>query len=323
MEKWINCKNCGHEFSSKLSKCPECGKMHLTVRATVSALCVIVLVLISGVGIVLGFTEDRNAIPTSQGTDNAKELSSDKENSSKSEEKEAASSQSSSSSKKENGSSSVASKTTSSKTKATSSKETTSSQTATSSESDVSSETVVAEQKNYNTGLTIGNGVRYVTVPKYYLDYMYLIAKQGDTDLSFDDFAYSLNTDRKVKGVSRVIKNPNGAATYTYSFEKYTTAVQDMILALIKVSTSLEKYDYVESVDYNQHFDNYDIKLTVEDLENEEQAQILSIGLAALEYQYFRRDSRNEVTINLTFKNGKTETVNIDETIQQAMVEYS
>ena len=321
MEKWIKCKECGHEFSNKLSKCPECGKSHLTVKGLASLISILAIVIISVIGLVLGFSEKDGNIPTASQTQSQKEEVSEKkedkkednssydESSSKSEQQDTVSDVILSNPSKDN--------TSSSKTPSSSASES-----ASSNQSSSLSGTNVVEQKNYETGVTIDKNYYYVTIPKYYLEYMYLIAKQADGAPNFEDFAYSLTTDRIVKNVSKVIKNPNGAATCVYTYEKYLEQNQNWLPTLIRISDVLEIYKCIDEVKYSKYFDTYDIKLTVDDLDKEEQASILGTGLSALEYQYFRRDSEYEVTINLTYKNGTKETIKVDEIIQQAMDEY-
>lgn len=319
MEKWIKCKECGHEFSNKLSKCPECGKAHLTVKGLVSLLSILVIVIISVIGLVLGFSEKGGNIPTASQTLSQKEEASEKNDNKK---EDNSSSKSEWTNAVSNSVSSESSKVTDSSSQSATSSESSSSKTQSSSQSSSSKDTVVMQEKNYETGVTIDKNYYYVTIPKYYLEYMYFIAKQADGAPNFEDFAYSLTTDRIVKNVSKVIKNPNGAATYVYTYEKYLEQNQNWLPTLIRISDVLEIYKCIDEVKYSKYFDTYDIKLTVDDLDKEEQASILVTGLSALEYQYFRRDSQNEVTINLTYKNGTKETIKVDEIIQQAMDEY-
>ena len=35
MAKWVKCKSCGHEFSSSLSKCPECSKSRMNFKTVI------------------------------------------------------------------------------------------------------------------------------------------------------------------------------------------------------------------------------------------------------------------------------------------------
>ncbi len=320
MEKWIKCKECGHEFSNKLSKCPECGKAHLTVKGLASLLSILVIVIISVIGLVLGFSEKDGNIPTASQTQSQKEEVSERKEDKK--EDNISYDESSSKSEQQDTVSSTVSSGSSSKTDSSSESKIPSKNPSSSNQSSSSVGTNVVEQKNYETGVTIDKNYYYVTIPKYYLEYMYLIAKKADGAPNFEDFAYSLTTDRIVKNVSKVIKNPNGAATCVYTYEKYLEQNQNWLPTLIRISDILEIYKCIDEVKYSKYFDTYDIKLTVDDLDKEEQASILVTGLSALEYQYFRRDSENEVTINLTYKNGTKETIKVDEIIQQAMDEY-
>lgn len=318
MEKWIKCKECGHEFSNKLSKCPECGKGHLTIKGLVSLLSIFVIVIVSVIGLALGFSEKGKDIPTSSQTQSKAEETEKKEN----KKEENSSSKSEWTNAVSNSVSSESSKVTDSSSQSAASSES-SSKTQSSSQSSSSKDTLVTQEKNYEIGLTLGSDARYVTIPKYYLDYTYLMAKQTDASIKFDDYAYSLNADRKSKGVSKVIKNPNGAATYVYSIEKHIYQSQDWINALLLASKELENAKYVEKLEHKQYFNSYDITLSVEELTNKQQSEIFLTGLVALEYQYFRRDSDNSVVMNFTYSNGETETIYIEEIIQQALDSHS
>ena len=314
MEKWIKCKECGHEFSNKLSKCPECGKGHLTIKGLVSLLSIFVIVIVSVIGLALGFSEKGKDIPTSSQTQSKAEETEKKEN----KKEETTSSKSEWTNAVSNAVSSESSKVTDTSSSSATSSESSSNKEV-SSQSSSSTNTVVNQEKNYEIGLTLGSDARYVTIPKYYLEFMYLMAKQTDASIEFDDYAYSLNADRTAKGVSRVIKNPNGAATYVYSNEKHIYQSQVWIDALLLASNDLKNAKYVEKLEYKQYFNSYDITLSVEELTDKQQSEIFLTGLVALEYQYFRRDSDNSVVMNFTYSNGETETIYIEEIIQQAL----
>ncbi len=315
MEKWIKCKECGHEFSNKLSKCPECGKGHLTVKGLVSFLSIFVIVAVSAIGLGLGFSEKGKDIPTSSKPQSQTQETEKKEN----KKEENSSSKSEWTNAVSNSVSSESSKVTASSSQSAASSESTSSGEQASSQSSSSNNTVVNQEKNYEIGLTLGSDARYVTIPKYYLEFMYLMSKQADPSIEFDDYAYSLNADRTAKGVSRVIKNPNGAATYVYSNEKHIYQSQVWIDALLLASKDLENAKYVEKLEHKQYFNSYDITLSVEELTDKQQSEIFLTGLVALEYQYFRRDSDNSVVMNFTYSNGETETIYIEEIIQQTL----
>ena len=313
MEKWIKCKECGHEFSNKLSKCPECGKSHLTVKGLASLISILAIVIISVIGIALGFSEKGKDIPTS-----SKPQSQTQETEKKTKKEETTSSKSEWTNAVSNSVSSESSKVTDSSSQSAASSES-SSKTQASSQSSSSKDTVVTQEKNYEIGLTLGSDARYVTIPKYYLEFMYLMAKQTDASIEFDNFAYSMNSDRTAKGVSRVIKNPNGAATYVYSIEKHIYQGQEWINSLLLASNDLKNAKYVEKLVHKQYFNSYDIVLSVEELTDKQQSEIFLTGLVALEYQYFRRDSENSVVMNFTYSNGETETIYIEEIIQQTL----
>lgn len=63
MEKWINCKHCGHYYSNKLQRCPECGSMTPPgVKQIASAAVIVAAVAAAGVGFFLGINDKGNNI---------------------------------------------------------------------------------------------------------------------------------------------------------------------------------------------------------------------------------------------------------------------
>ena len=63
MGKWISCKQCGHEFHSSLSRCPECGKAVITFKKIITIAGTVFVLGIVTVGVILGFNDD-NAVGT-------------------------------------------------------------------------------------------------------------------------------------------------------------------------------------------------------------------------------------------------------------------
>ena len=63
MEKWINCKHCGHYYSNKLRRCPECGSITPPgVKQIASAAVIVAAVAVAGVGFFLGINDKGNNI---------------------------------------------------------------------------------------------------------------------------------------------------------------------------------------------------------------------------------------------------------------------
>lgn len=63
MEKWINCKHCGHYYSNKLRRCPECGSMTPPgIKQIASAAVIIAAVTAACVGFALGINDKGNNI---------------------------------------------------------------------------------------------------------------------------------------------------------------------------------------------------------------------------------------------------------------------
>ena len=58
MAKWINCKECGHEFSSSLSHCPECGKRRLTAKTALGGIFGTAFAVLVVIGMIMGFSDN-------------------------------------------------------------------------------------------------------------------------------------------------------------------------------------------------------------------------------------------------------------------------
>lgn len=62
--KWITCKNCNHEYSNELQRCPSCGKSApLSLSRALGAVSIAAVAVIAVSGIILGFTEKKHTEP--------------------------------------------------------------------------------------------------------------------------------------------------------------------------------------------------------------------------------------------------------------------
>lgn len=307
--KWINCKNCGHEFSSKLSKCPECGRIHLTVKALITSICIIALVVASGIGIVLGVMDKENFAPTIQEDNSLTETTSNEENTGeKDNKKEGVSSHSTSSSKNENSSVS------SSKTQQVSEPK---KDTSSIKDTTISDEELVVKERNYPVGTRLEGDCYYTTIPKCFLDFVYNLSnEQGD----FDEFAYTLSSEDKKAGFQKIYRNPNGAATFVLPYNKKSSVTVEWLTGMLEYIAEIKRLDYIVSVEHNKDFDEFDIVINCNDDEitAEQESQILLFGLYGIEYQYHKINGANECIINLEYANGVKENLKMSEIIQIA-----
>lgn len=69
-EKWITCKNCGHTYSNKLKRCPECGKgSPIGLNQILTAGLAVVLIGVTVTGFVLGLGDKGKDIPAANSSD--------------------------------------------------------------------------------------------------------------------------------------------------------------------------------------------------------------------------------------------------------------
>lgn len=304
MEKWINCKDCGHEFSSKLSKCPECGKAHITLKSLATSLCIIALVLASGIGIILGVMDKETKVPVINEDGSSAVISSEEKQNTEQESKDEETS-----SKDKNSSVSY------SKTQQVSEpKKDTSSVKDTAD----SKQELVVKERNYPVGTRLEEDCYYTTVPKYYLDYLYKLYFMENKEMSFDEFAYTLSDEDKKSGYTGVIRNPNGAATMVLPYDKKSSVQVEQFTGLLEYIAETKRLDYINSLEHNKDFDSYDIVINCnsDELTIVQSAEIILFGLYGLEYQYHKINGSNECTINLEYADGTKDTLKMSEVIK-------
>ncbi len=306
MEKWISCKNCGHEFSSKLSKCPECGKAHITVKSLISSLCIVILVLASGVGIVLGVMDKGTQVPVMNEDGSSSVISSEEKQNTEQESKDE---QTSSKDKNSSVSSSKTQQVSEPKKDTSSVKDTTDSK-----------QELVVKERNYPIGTRLEGDCYYTTAPKYFLDYVYKLYFRENKEMSFDEFAYTLSSEDKKSGYSRVIRNPNGAATLVLPYAKKSSVTAEWFTGILEYMAEMKRLDYIDSVDHNKDFDSYDIVINCnsDEMTVVQSAEIIQFGLYGLEYQYYKINGSNECIINLEYADGTKDTLKMSEVIKFA-----
>ena len=302
MAKWVNCKECGHEFSSALSKCPECGKRRINFKTAISAVIGTLFCTVIVVGLVISFSdkgsdnfEDNFSTVSSQKEDSKKDKKPLNSEKTELESNVSVESNQESSSKEE---------------KLIENQE----------ESKIESENEeVSEQKeeNYPIGTIIKNDLVYTTVPKYYLEYLYNAFGIELAGMSFEEFAYELDDTDKAYGFSRVIKNTNGNATTVLSWSKLTEMKVKMLTEALKYIKDTENQKYITKIGKTEALDKFEIILNTEELTSEQEAEIMIFGLYFLEYQYYTKDSGNDCEIVLVYPDSNKKTLNFPEIIKQ------
>ncbi len=310
MAKWINCKQCGHEFSSAISRCPECGKWRLTAKTAFGSLLGTAFLSFVAVGMILGFTDDGNGnIATASGT-NSNITSSDKtESNDEASAFESHSQSSSVDSSEESSSGKPESTPASSKiSKPVSSADSSSSIPTTSTQS---TPAVVS----YPVGTIIKNNLVYTTVPKFYLSYVYT-AFSVNTKMSFDEFAYSLKDEDKAYGYTEVIRNSNGDATLVLPWSKLNDVTVKKLTESVKYIHDFENQKFIKKIGHTEKFDKFEIILDTEELTDEQKASFIVFGVYFLEYQYTTRDGSDKCDIVLVYPDSSKETLSFPSIIK-------
>ena len=302
MAKWIKCKECGHEFSSNISRCPNCYKWRLTAKALWGSVLGGMFCIVVVVGMILGFS-DKGKISTAdkQSDTDTSNVTSHKVN--------ASSTQSYISEYKEESGK---------QTPANSSKgedSTVKNSDASENTSTVTSDTEIPKNEaeiKYPIGTTIKNGFVYTTVPKFYLDYLYK-NYIGDA-MSFDEFAYTLLDEDKKYGYDRAFKNEDGSATKVLSWNKLQDSGAKRLSAALDFINTTKSSRFIEKIEYpagNVEFKEFDItiNITKDEMSDDQKHIIEAFGLYFLEYQYFRLNSANKCALNIKYSDNKTETI--------------
>ena len=257
MAKWINCKNCGHEYLSSLNRCPECSTPTPSFKKVISVAVAALFCALVIVGIVLGFRDNKikTAPDSSKPVLASSNDSSDISSSSSENEKD----ESSSSSKNDN-SSSKKNETASSKkdiSSAVSQKPSSSVisgihnivSSLPSSADNTSSDITQEPSEKTVIGTVLKNKFAYTTVPEYYLRYLYSIMEAMGEVGSFEDFAYKLSDEDINYGFTEIKKNADGSATLVMPLgEKRIKFRTEYIAAGVELLEETKKLEFVKDV---------------------------------------------------------------------------
>lgn len=302
MAKWVKCKSCGHEFSSSLSKCPECSKSRMNFKTAIGWIFGILFCAVIAVGLFLGFSDKGGETPDKKTETVSSESESKKkeDNSSKTETDESKKEEESASEKE------FESEKTETKAEPSDKEQDTPS----------SNEIVSQEEKNYPIGTIIKNDLVYTTVPKYYLEYVYNAFGLKLTGIEFEKFAYDLDDDDKAFGISEIIKNPNGSATAVLSWSKLNDMKVKMLTESLKYIKDTENRKYITKIVHTEKLDKFKIILNTEELTAEQETEIMLFGVYFLEYQYYSKGSDNKCEIVLVYPDSSKQTLNFPEIIK-------
>ncbi len=297
MGKWINCKRCGHEYSSSLSRCPNCNRITLNFKLISSIALSVAVVGVAVTGFIIGLNDKSDKITA------VSEDVSFTENSSLTEKDEDVSSDAVSDNKAEASVNSI--------------KDTSfvASQVKdnTANVSSSSQESKPTQIKTPKIGTEFLGDFYYITLPKYYLSAVYEMFSIQETGMGFNEYAYELDEDAKKTGFISAEQNSDGSATRCIGENKYRAYLTDLTAELLKMTIQMRRSDYIETVKHSDTFDTIDIKLKKEKLTDEEYSQIVVFGCFATEKQLSTLNAQNKCTVNLTYLDGKTECIKFPE----------
>jgi len=306
MGKWINCKNCGHEYHSSLNRCPECSTATPSFKNIAYIICTVLLCIVVGIGIYSGFTDDKiksqteskpisasvtektSSQNTSSKTPSSNEDTSNNSKTSTSQRTEASSKKDTSSVKAEKPSSSLVSDIHS-----------VISSVPSSTQSSADS-TGKDQTSTFPIGTVLEKNFAYTTLPKYYLEATYSISAALGYKGSFEDFAYKISDDQKAYGFTEIIKNSDGSATIAMPLNvdriKFRT---EFIQGGIELMETVKQLDFVTNIYGNNEYRDIFFELSREELTQEELANVILLGLYFLENQYYEIDSGNTCNVYL------------------------
>lgn len=306
--KWINCKKCGHRYSSQLSRCPECSAVTVNFKLISSIILSVAVFGIAVFGIVLGFTDnDANKIEVS--SKDSTQISKDETISKTDSAVQKENSREESSSKlNSNG---VLSDNQSSSAKT----ESENLSTNTASMDSISEKPQVSYQ--YKIGTEMFGDMYYITMPEYFLRYLYKLSGLENEGKAFEDFAYTLTNEDKQAGFREIYKNSDGSSTKAISINKYNAYITEYTKNILEYIFILEKSDYITDINH-KNLQNISITLSKnkESVTVTEYAEIILLGCMGAEKQLSTVNTSGECNIKLIFSNGDTENLSFPESLK-------
>lgn len=222
MGKWINCKKCGHQYHSSLSKCPECGNLTITLNKILGFSVLGLVLAVAAVGIVFGFMDKGSDKPQISDQSSVQSVLDSSSVNMESEVEIKPESESQPTISDNSSSDKVSSK-----------------EETVLNESNVSSKTETTPSTpelpiTPNIGTVLKDGKAYITVPEYYLREMHsILSATGDID--FEEFAYSMTEEEKLDGGLYVVKNADGSATSVVTEKYYAEIRKDAVKQCHKI----------------------------------------------------------------------------------------
>lgn len=307
MEKWIKCRKCEHEYSSKLSRCPNCSCVTVNFNLIISVIVCLMVAVAAVIAVVSAFG-DKSAIKTAESDISSVIESSSAVTALVSEDQESSYSSKFSASSNKNGttSSSKASQKASSVSTVSSYEEKLQSQVSSS-----------ASSNKYKIGTELFGDNYYITVPLNFLRAVYDNFGLESEGIKFDEFAYSLSDEDKAAGFTLAIKNADGSATKMISYNKYGKFITDYAVETMKFVIETKRLDFIDDIDHSNDFDAFGVVVNKnkKDLTPSEYAQILMLGIVGTEKQYYSVNSNNTCTIEIVYSDKEKEILKFPEAL--------
>ena len=298
MEKWIKCRKCEHEYSSKLSRCPNCSCVTVNFNLIISVIIGLLVLTVAIIAVVSAFGDKSQNVSESSAVTNSQISSIKSESVAKNEESSVSSKNSSVSQIKETAVSSKAPQKVSSDSTVSSKEEKPQSQ--------VSS---TAPTNKYKVGTVLQGDNYYVTVPLNFLKAVYDNFDLKKEGINFDEFAYSLSDEDKAAGFTLAIKNADGSATKMISYNRYGQFLTDYTVETMKFVMETKRLDFIDDIDHSNDFDAFGVVVNKnkKDLTESEYAQILMLGIVGNERQYYSVNSNNSCTVTVIYSDKEKE----------------
>lgn len=296
MAKWITCKSCGHEYSSKLGRCPECSRRTPLQLRHIFAIAGAAVVCIAAVaGFVLGL-QDKPEVGTVSARVKGFE-SSDESKTSKPEPQvsvgESDSSFNSSSSKVNTSSKAKISSQNTSKTE---SKSQTSESSIVIPPVDIAD--IVNPPKPPEKEIEVTVDAVELTIDKWILDV---------AGIEYD--GSGPNEEDKAYGVMNILQNPDGSLTFTIEkswYNRFTEELGQLYHDIIEQANTQPDFHYIKLIECSENLDKINIYLESDIYDYDLTASLISSSAStAIYYQSFLLDSVFHCEVNVIDFNSK------------------
>lgn len=312
MSRWIHCRKCNYEYSSQLSRCPQCSCVTINFKLVSSLVAFVVVLTVAVIGFVMGLNDNtpNNKIEAVSENSSVTDKASDKKSPSNSKNKDKGKSED----KKQKSTIDNVLKDLEEKVEVTSSEEKKESK-----EETVNTDTHSTPVYKYKIGTEMLGDIYYITLPEYYLRYVYELSNLQDSGISFESYAYELDDEAKEAGFISVCKNSDGSATRAITSGKYRVYLTDFTVGIVEYKAELKRQDYIDNIVDSDNLSS--IKITLKKRADEitvaEYLQIILLGCLGGERQLSSVNSSNSCNVQLVYSDGSTENLAFPECLHK------